>query len=65
MISLLPHQKDVLALSKNRNRVGYFLDMGLGWTAKLLSVLKRCTNLIIHLIYWFAKNQKLKIGAII
>lgn len=30
MISLLPHQKDVLALSKNRNRVGYFLDMGLG-----------------------------------
>ena len=30
MISLLSHQKDVLALSKNRNRVGYFLDMGLG-----------------------------------
>lgn len=32
MISLYPHQQKVLEDTKDRNRVGYFLDMGLGKT---------------------------------
>lgn len=30
MISLYEYQKDVLRKTENQNRVGYFLDMGLG-----------------------------------
>lgn len=32
MIKLLPHQEEVFEKTKNHNRVGYFLDMGLGKT---------------------------------
>ena len=32
MIRLYPHQEQVLSLTKNRKRVGYYLDMGLGKT---------------------------------
>lgn len=30
MINLYPHQKYVLDITKESNKVGYFLDMGLG-----------------------------------
>ena len=32
MINLYPHQKEALELTKELNRVAYYLDMGLGKT---------------------------------
>lgn len=29
-LTLMPHQIDVLKQTENRNRVAYYLDMGLG-----------------------------------
>lgn len=31
-ITLYPHQKDVLEQTQDKNRVAYYLDMGLGKT---------------------------------
>lgn len=50
MVNLLPHQKDVLNQTENRNRVAYYLDMGLGKTyvgSEKMIGLRANVNLII------------------
>lgn len=49
-IKLLPHQKESLEITKDKNKVGYFLDMGLGKTfvsSEKMKELDENTNLVI------------------
>ncbi|WP_195238600.1 SNF2-related protein [Romboutsia sp. 1001285H_161024_C4] len=50
MISLYPHQKDVLDKTEDKNRVAYYLDMGLGKTfvgSEKLKALNESANILI------------------